>query len=47
MRQRDIAEVLGVSQVHVSRLLRAALVQLRAVADQRKHDEAFDLAVSA
>lgn len=47
LRQRDIAEVLGVSQVHVSRLLRAALVELRAVADQRKRDEALGLAASA
>lgn len=46
-RQRDIAEVLGVSQVHVSRLLRTALVRLRAVAAERQKDEAFDFAATA
>jgi RNA polymerase sigma-B factor len=33
--QQDIADVIGVSQVHVSRLLRSALARLRATIDAR------------
>lgn len=48
LRQRDIAERLGISQVHVSRLLRDALSRLRDALDEGdEHDreDQLDLAV--
>jgi RNA polymerase sigma-B factor len=38
LKQSEIAEVLGVSQVHVSRLLRASLERLRSIVEHRRHE---------
>ena len=36
--QSQVAEIVGVSQMHVSRMIRASLAKLRAAAEQESHD---------